>query len=83
MTQLTSPEFDPSRLSEPVVDFCENTSAWRMEVWSQWCSAAWPFGWLISAVFARPLQQLILPLRPIDTALGMDSKVVVVQDGDG
>lgn len=56
------------RLQSPIVDFYEHTSAWRLEAWSQWCPVAWPFGWLLSAVFAQRLQQLSLPLRPIDVA---------------
>ena len=42
-----------------------------MEVWSQWCPAMRPFGWLISSIFAKRLQQLNLPLRPLDTAYGL------------
>ena len=54
-----------------------------MEVWSQWCPVAWPFGRLIFAVFSKRLQQLALPLRPMDTAHGMDSRVVAAVDGEG
>jgi hypothetical protein len=80
MRDLAGEGFDPSLLARPVVDFYECTSAWRLEVWSQWCPAAWPIGWLLSAVFSRRLQQLSLPLRPLDVALGMNSRVVVVRD---
>jgi hypothetical protein len=84
MGLLSGPTFDPARLAGPVVDFYERTAEWRLEVWSQWCPAAWPFGWLLSTVFARRLQQLSLPLRPLDTALGMDSRVIAVRgDDDG
>lgn len=82
MGDLAGESFDPSLVARPVVDFYQHTSAWRLEVWSQWCPAAWPFGWLLSAVFARRLQQLSLPLRPLDVAQGMDSRVVVVRDAD-
>jgi hypothetical protein len=83
MSVLDGPGFKASNLAQPVVDFYERTSAWRMEVWSQWCPAMWPFGWLISSVFARRLQQLNLPLRPLDTAYGMDSEVLAVSDRQG
>jgi len=33
-----------------------------MEVWSQWSPIAWPFGWLLSTLFSRRLQQLGIPL---------------------
>ena len=80
MSLLDGPGFKASDLAQPVVDFYERTSSWRLDVWSQWCPAAWPFGWLISSVFARRLQQLNLPLRPLDAAYGMDSEVLAVSD---
>jgi hypothetical protein len=75
--------FDPDFLAPPVVDFYERTTDWRMDVWSQWCPAAWPFGWLLSTVFARRLEQLSLPLRPLDVAQGVDSRVRSVVDAEG
>jgi hypothetical protein len=83
MSTLDGPGFSAADLAVPVVDFYERTSEWRLEVWSQWCPAAWPFGWLISSIFAKRLQQLNLPLRPLDTAYGMDSRVMAVRDQDG
>jgi hypothetical protein len=83
MSVLDGPGFQASDLAQPVVDFYERTSAWRMEVWSQWCPAMWPFGWFISSVFAKRLQQLNLPLRPLDTVYGMDSQVLTVKDQQG
>jgi hypothetical protein len=80
---LASPSFDPSRLHPSIVEFYEHTSDWRLDVWSQWCPAALPGGWLLSALFARRLQQLALPLRPLDVAQGMDSRVVSVRGVDG
>jgi hypothetical protein len=83
MSELDGPGFRASDLAEPVVNFYERTAEWRLEVWSQWCPAAWPFGWLISSVFAKRLQQLNLPLRPLDAAYGMDSQVMTVRDQEG
>jgi hypothetical protein len=80
---LASASFDPSRLHPAIVEFYEHTSDWRLDVWSQWCPAALPGGWLLSALFARRLQQLALPLRPLDVAQGMDSRVVSVRGVDG
>jgi hypothetical protein len=83
MDRLAGDGFDPSRLAPSIVDFYEHTSSWRLEVWTQWCPAAWPFGWLLSAVFAQRLQQLSLPLRPLDAAQGMDSRVLAVRAPSG
>ena len=83
MGALAGPRFDPAQLAQPVVAFYEHTAGWRLEVWSQWSPVAWPVGWLLSTVFARRLRQLSLPLRPLDTAQGMGSRVVGVRDSGG
>jgi hypothetical protein len=83
MDDLAAPGFDPSQLAPAVRDFYEDTADWRMEVWSQWCPTAWPFAWLLTTVFSRRLHQLSLPLRPLDLAHGMDSRVVGVRAPDG
>jgi hypothetical protein len=83
MSVLDGPGFSSADLAGPVVEFYERTSQWRLDVWSQWCPVAWPFGWLVSSIFARRLQQLNLPLRPLDTAYGMDSQVMAVRNQEG
>jgi hypothetical protein len=83
MAQLESDGFDPSCLATPIGAFYEKTSRWRLEAWSEWSPAAWPIGWVISNLFGKRLQQLALPLRPLETALGMDSRVVAMHDGNG
>jgi hypothetical protein len=74
--------FDPAALASPIVDFYEHTDQWRLEVWSQWCPLAWPFGWLLAALFSRRLRQLSMPLRPLDVAHGMASRVFTVHDAE-
>ena len=75
MAVLDGPGFTAGDLHPLVREFYERTSAWRLQVWAQWCAAAWPFGWLISTVSARRLEQLALPLRPLEVAHGMTSEV--------
>lgn len=83
LESLSGTGFDPAGLAEPVADFYTSTSGWRLDLWSQWSSIAWPFGWLLSVVFARRLRQLSLPLRPLEVAKGMDSTVFSVLDPEG
>lgn len=83
LASLAGDDFDPSLIAAPVIDFYENTSCWRLDVWSQWSAIAWPFGWALTTGFSRRLRQLSLPLRPLETAKGMDSRVLRVADGDG
>ena len=83
MGVLDAAGFKASELRPEVRAFYERTSDWRLQVWTQWCSVAWPFGWLVSRVFAERLEQLALPLRPLDVAHGMTSQVRAVLDADG
>ncbi|HLN78606.1 MAG TPA: hypothetical protein VK204_16305 [Nocardioidaceae bacterium] len=83
MSQLDGPGFRSSDLRPEVRDFYEHTSEWRMEVWTQWNPFFQPGGELISRYFGRRVQQLALPTRPLDVALGMDSRVVTIHDALG
>ncbi|UOY03287.1 hypothetical protein [Blastococcus sp. PRF04-17] len=83
MALLDGPGFDAAKLRPEVRDFYEHTARWRLQVWTQWSPVAWPLGWLVSVVFARRLQQLSLPLRPLQAAHGMSSEVRSVVDADG
>jgi hypothetical protein len=83
MSQLDGPGFRASDLRPEVRDFYERTSGWRMEVWTQWNPFFQPGGELVSRLFGRRVQQLALPTRPLDVALGMDSRVVTILDAGG
>ncbi|GAA1871326.1 hypothetical protein [Myceligenerans crystallogenes] len=83
MTLLDGPGFDAARLDPLIRDFYQHTAAWRMEVWSGWSPLFWPAGELIARLFGRRVEQLSLPMRPLDVAHGMDSRVRVIRDRDG
>lgn len=80
---LDGPGFRAAALHPDVRDFYEHTSRWRMEVWTQWTAAFQPGGELVSHFFGRRVQQLALPMRPLDVAHGMDSRVAVITDAGG
>jgi hypothetical protein len=83
MAALDGPGFRASELRAEVRDFYEHTSGWRMEVWAGWTPLFWPGGEIVSRLFGRRSEQLALPMRPLDVARGMDSRVVVLADADG
>jgi hypothetical protein len=83
MALLDGPHFTAAELRPEIRDFYEHTSDWRMEVWTQWNVFFQPGGELISRYFGRRVQQLALPTRPLDVALGMDSRVATIVDGAG
>ncbi|WP_250443653.1 hypothetical protein [Actinotalea sp. C106] len=83
MAALDGDAFTAADLAPSVRDFYEQTSRWRLDAWVAWSSWAWPFGWLLSTAFARRLEQLALPLRPLDVAHGMTSTVTPLRrDGE-
>jgi hypothetical protein len=83
VSALAGPTFDVTSLDAGVRDFYEHTAQWRMDAWSQWSAPFLPGGALITALFGRRLQQLALPVRPLEVSRGIDSTVVPVLDADG
>ena len=68
-------------LLQPVRDFYERTSEFDMDAWSQWCG---PFRAVrtsaLGLLFSRRLQQLNVPLSPLDAAKGIASSVVQMRE---
>ncbi|UFN45918.1 hypothetical protein [Nocardioides okcheonensis] len=83
MSALDGPGFDASRLRPEVRDFYEHTSAWQMEVWTGWSPLFWPGGEVVSRLWGRRVEQLALPMRPLDVARGMDSRITPIRDAAG
>lgn len=82
--ELAGPSFDPDGVHPDVRKFYEETSAYELEAWSEWCGPFRPFGWILSRVFSRRLQQLNVPLRPLDTSEGTTSDVLhLIRPGGG
>lgn len=81
--RLEGPAFDPGRVHRAVRRFYEETSDFELEAWSEWCGPFRPFGWLLSRIFSRRLQQLNVPLRPLDTSEGTTSEVLHLLDERG
>jgi hypothetical protein len=66
-----------------VVQFYERTSEYKLDVWSQWCGGYRPFGSVLAVLFSRRLQQLNVPLSPLDTSLGISNRVLKLRQPDG
>ena len=83
VSALDGPGFDSSRLSAEVRDFYEHTGRYRLDVWSQWSPAFWPFGWMLINFVSRRMEQLNFPMYPLETARGMTSQIEQLVDRDG
>ena len=80
LDHLAGPTFEPARVHPTVRAFYEQTSEFELDAWAEWCGAFRPFGWLLAALFSRRLQQLNVPLDPLDTSHGTSSEVVQLVD---
>jgi hypothetical protein len=67
-------------VAKPVRDFYEQTSQYSLDAWSEWCAAFRPFGRALSVLFSKRLQQLNVPLSPLDSARGMTNSVLAMRD---
>lgn len=76
--ELAGPAFDASTVDPAVTEFYEQAADFEIDVWSEWGMLFRPFGFLVSAIFSRRLEQLNLPLSSLDTSWGMTSEVVQV-----
>ncbi len=77
---LAGPGFDPRAVHPSISAFYERTAAWEMDAWSEWCGPYRFFGWLLRVLFSRRLQQLNVPLSPLDTSRGVTSEIVRLRD---
>ena len=80
---LKSPLFDPAGIQPEIVEFYEQTSQYELDLWSEWSMLFRPMGWLVATIFSRRLQQLNVPLSPLDAARGMTSEVFQFTDKAG
>ena len=82
-SRLSGPACSPNDVDARVVAFYENTAEFEFDIWSEWCGGFRPFGGALAAIFSRRLQQLNVPLSPLDTKLGITSDVVQLKERSG
>lgn len=80
---LAGPNFNPAEVDPRIAAFYEKTSESEFDVWSKWSTAFRPFGGLLASLFSRRLQQLNVPLSPLDTNLGISSEILKLRDTAG
>jgi hypothetical protein len=78
--ELGLSEGELKTIKPEIIEFYEKTSNYEFEVWSEWCGFFRPFGWLLSILFSKRLQQLNLPLNPIDSSKGISSQILKLKN---
>ena len=71
---------NPLSVNPAIVRFYEQTSEYEFDVWSEWSGLFRPLGGALSGIFSTRLQQLNVPLSPLDSSLGMVSRVIRLVD---
>jgi len=83
LTALDGPGCSIGDLSPAVRRFYEHTSEYDFDVWSEWSGGFRLFGTLLALLFSRRLQQLNVPLSPLETRYGTTSEVVQLRSSRG
>jgi hypothetical protein len=80
MRDLGLEQSDYDRLSKAVIDFYENTAKYDLDLWVEWNMFFRPFGGLVHRLYSRRLEQLNLPLKPLEVSRGVRSEVVTLRE---
>ena len=83
MMALAGPGCQIDQLRREIRHFYEQTSAYRMDVWSQTFFPGNIGLWLLVTTISRKVNQLNFPLHALATAKGMDSEIVLLKNPDG
>ena len=65
-----------ARLRPEIAAFYERTADYHLEVWTEWNPLFCPFGGLLHWLYSRRLEQLNMPLSPLETARGISSEII-------
>lgn len=76
---------DPNmgKLNARVAHFYEHTVQYKLEVWSQWYSPMSFFAKILIRSLSSKMDQLNIPLQPLETSRGMSNEVLHLKDKDG
>jgi len=77
---LGGSRFDPAQVDSRITRFYERTTEYRLDAWSEWCGFFRPLGWMLAFLFSRRLQQLNVPIRPLQTSRGITSDIVQLRE---
>jgi len=76
------PDTDPlkEKLNPRVRHFYEHTTQYKLEVWSQWYTPIQYFARILIRSVSTKMDQLNIPLEPLETSRGMTNEVLHLND---
>lgn len=69
-----------NKLNQRVRHFYEHTTQYKLEVWSQWYSPISFFSRILIKSVSTKMDQLNIPLEPLETSRGMSNEVLQLRD---
>lgn len=80
---LQNDDINREKLNPRIAQFYENTSQYTLEVWSQWRGPIQFFAKLLIKGLSRKMQQMNIPLNPLESSHGMSSDVIPLETSEG
>lgn len=77
---LGDDDSNKDRLQEKVKHFYENTSDYKLDVWSEWYHPVKYFAHVLIRTVSSGIDQLNIPLSPLETSRGMSNEVIGLVD---
>lgn len=71
------------QIASEIVGFYEHTASYKLEVWSQWYQPVKFFAHLLIKLLSPQMDQLNIPLSPLETSRGMSNEVIALRDKNG
>ncbi|MDN5200656.1 hypothetical protein QQ008_04765 [Fulvivirgaceae bacterium BMA10] len=65
-----------STINAQILDFYTHTITYDLDFWSKWYGGYKFMGQLLSVIFSKRLQQLNIPLDPLESTKGIDSNIL-------
>lgn len=70
-------------LNERISGFYEHTADHKLDVWSQWSGPMSFFAQLLIRLLSTRIEQMNLPLSPLETSHGMSSQIITLSNAQG
>lgn len=83
VSTLAGLTWDPGALRPEVARFYERASEYNFGLRSKWSPVFRPFGGLLATAFSRRLEQLNVPLSPLDASRSFESRVLKLREASG
>ncbi len=69
-----------NRIHPTIRDFYLHTARYELDAWCEWSRLFRPAGFMMGSLYGRRMQQLNIPTRPLDTAAGLQSRIIQLRE---